>query len=205
MKLKKLFISIICGIMLVGIIAPTVKVSANEYLDQESVNIDIEGIENNFSDETEQEEKERINLAIAETMNNHPEASESDLRALAEYYVALDKGEVTPNEMAQLRAAAMRLKTSTVGTGLDIAISLAFGGAASAGIKAMLKKHGVKFVKDRLYKIVVQKLAIFGVKKVSGITVIINTIVKNVLQPGMQIANWLDKKSDSKKDGYITI
>lgn len=205
MKLKKLFISIICGIMLVGIIAPTVKVSANEYLDQESVNIDIEGIENNFSDETEQEEKERINLAIAETMSNHPEASESDLRALAEYYVALDKGEVTPNEMAQLRAAAMRLKTSTVGTGLDIAISLAFGGAASAGIKAMLKKHGVKFVKDRLYKIVVQKLAIFGVKKVSGITSVINTIVKNVLQPGMQIANWLDKKSDSKKDGYITI
>ncbi|WP_407372185.1 hypothetical protein [Carnobacterium sp.] len=203
MKLKKLFISIICGIMLVGIIAPTVRVSASEALDQETVN--IEGIENNFSDETEQEEQERINLAISETMENHPDASESELRALAEYYVALDKGEVTPSEMAQLRAAAMRLKTSTVGTGLDIAISLAFGGAASAGIKAMLKKHGVKFVKDRLYQIVVQKLAIFGVKKVTGITAIIDTIVKNVLQPGMQIANWLDKKSDGKKDGYITI
>lgn len=86
---------------------------------------------------------------------------------------------------------------------INIGLVAATGGAAGAGVKALVLKVGAKKAANTISKKVVATLFTFGIKKVSGIDTVISSIVKNILDPGTTVARWLDSKDKIKNNGWL--
>lgn len=92
-----------------------------------------------------------------------------------------------------------------VASGINVAISLATGGVGTVGIRMLVKKVGTKAAIQVVEKTVRNKLILFGIKQFSGISYVISTIVKNVLDPGTTIAKWLDAHDKRPNNGRCDI
>lgn len=97
------------------------------------------------------------------------------------------------------------LSNGVVASGINLAVTLATGGATTVGIKMLVKKVGTKAAINVIEKAVKNKLIWFGLKQVSGITPVISTIVRNLLDPGTAIANWYDSKDIRPNNGHCDI
>nr|WP_083432098.1 hypothetical protein [Anaerococcus mediterraneensis] len=79
------------------------------------------------------------------------------------------------------------------------------GGATSAAIRAYILKKGARVAVNELTKAVVLKLLAVGIKEVTGIGTIIRVVIKNVLDPGSTVAEWLDKRDHKPRNGFVDV
>lgn len=86
---------------------------------------------------------------------------------------------------------------------INVGLVAVTGGAAGAGVKALVLKVGAKKAANTISKKVVATLFTFGIKKVSGIDTVISSIVKNILDPGTTVAKWLDSRDKIKNNGWL--
>lgn len=69
----------------------------------------------------------------------------------------------------------------------------------------LIKKIRTKAAITVIEKAVKNKLLWFGLKQVSGITLAINTIVKNAVDPGSWLANWYDVHDKRPRNRHCDI
>ncbi|MFK4878829.1 hypothetical protein ACI1UB_07280 [Lactococcus petauri] len=86
---------------------------------------------------------------------------------------------------------------------INVGLVAVTGGAAGAGVKALVLKVGAKKSANTISKKFVATLFTFGIKKVSGIDTVISSIVKNILDPGTTVAKWLDSRDKIKNNGWL--
>lgn len=125
-------------------------------------------------------------------------------------FVFEDEGQNLKMQMARQgmqrwKYTGVWLTNSVVASGINLATCLLTGGAGTVGIKMLVKKVGTKAAINALEKAIKNKLIWFGLKQVSGITPIISTIVRNVLDPGTAIAKWYDSKDIRPNNGHCDI
>ena len=111
------------------------------------------------------------------------------------------------NSMASSSRALIEfsLKNSTVATAVNIAVSLLVGGATTAALKAYIGRLGATVAANTLAQAVTTQLLALGIKEVSGVGTIIRLVVKNVLDPGSTVAEYLDNNDALPGNGYVDV
>jgi len=115
------------------------------------------------------------------------------------YQSVLDK--VTPERVLAAKHGTISVKV--LAGAINVGLVAVTGGAAGAGVKALVLKVGVKKAANTISKKIVATLFTFGIKKVSGIDTVISSIVKNILDPGTTMAKWLDSRDKIKNNGWL--
>lgn len=111
----------------------------------------------------------------------------------------LDK--VTPERVLAAKHGTISVKV--LAGAINVGLVAVTGGAAGAGVKALVLKVAAKKAANTISKKVVATLFTFGIKKVSGIDTVISSIVKNILDPGTTVAKWLDSRDKIKNNGWL--
>lgn len=99
----------------------------------------------------------------------------------------------------------LSIPNEVVATAANVVISLLVGGVTTAAIKAFVAKYGATAAANLIAKEVTAKLLALGIKELSGLGTVIRTIVKNVVDPGTTIAEWLDNRDVRPGNGYVDI
>lgn len=115
------------------------------------------------------------------------------------YQSVLDK--VTPERVLAAKHGTISIKV--LAGAINVGLVAVTGGAAGAGVKALVLKVGAKKAANTISKKVVATLFTFGIKKVLGIDTVISSIVKNILDPGTTMAKWLDSRDKIKNNGWL--
>ncbi|MDG6111204.1 hypothetical protein NF715_05210 [Lactococcus formosensis] len=115
------------------------------------------------------------------------------------YQSVLDK--VTPERVLAAKHGTISVKV--LAGAINVGLVAVTGGAAGAGVKALVLKVGVKKAANTISKKIIATLFTFGIKKVSGIDTVISSIVKNILDPGTTMAKWLDSRDKIKNNGWL--
>lgn len=114
-----------------------------------------------------------------------------------------------PTPMTRSRHSNSKVRFSipnnVVATTINVAVSLLAGGGATATIKALVSKYGAKTAANMIAKKVTAKLLALGIKEASGLGTVIRHVVKNVLDPGDTVAEWLDSKDKRPRNGYVDV
>lgn len=109
------------------------------------------------------------------------------------------------NSLYRWRYTGVWIDNRLVAAGLNIAIAYLAGGIGTAALRAFIKKVGTKTAIYIIERAVKNKLIWFGLKQVSGITPVINTIVKNLMNPGAAVARWYDSHDKRPRNGHCDI
>lgn len=125
-------------------------------------------------------------------------------------FVFTDQGKLLKNEISlqgryRWTYTGIWLSNGVVASGINLAVTLATGGATTAGIKMLVKKVGTQAAINVIEKAIKNKLIWFGLKQVSGITPVISSIVRNLLDPGMAVAKWYDSRDKRPNNGHCDI
>ncbi|MFL8951454.1 hypothetical protein [Helcococcus kunzii] len=129
------------------------------------------------------------------------------LEQLNQVLVAMDSTgtSVVPQSQMALASIEFAIPNNVVATAVNTAVSLIVGGATSAAIRAYILKKGARVAVNELTKAVVSKLWAVGIKEVTGIGTIIRVVIKNVLDPGSTVAEWLDKRDHKPRNGFVDV
>lgn len=144
---------------------------------------------------------EVMNRAIAEHKAANPDFNEAEfisqvnsLLYMMEHGVPLTRAIID-----------LSIPIDVVTTALDIALSLAIGGATGAAVKALVAQFGKKVAVQKITSAAIGALAAFGVKNILDLDGIVTNIVENLLSPGTAIAEWLDSTDPEPNNGYWDI
>lgn len=120
---------------------------------------------------------------------------------------SMEHGISVPMARSGRSAAKVRLSipNNVVATSVNVAVSLLAGGGATATIKALISKYGTKAAANLIAKKVTTKLLAIGIKEVTGLGTVIRNVVKNVLDPGGAVAEWLDNKDPRPGNGCVDV
>ncbi len=99
----------------------------------------------------------------------------------------------------------LSIPNSAVTAALDVALSLAIGGATGAAVKTLVAQFGKKVAVKKITSAAIGALAAFGVKNILDLDGIVTNIVENLLSPGTAIAEWLDSTDPEPNNGYWDI
>ena len=68
-----------------------------------------------------------------------------------------------------------------------------------------MNKEDLKRATNIKSKAVVSKLLALRIREVTGIGTIIRAVIKNVLDPGSTVAEWLDKRDHKPRNGFVDV
>ena len=185
--------------------------SENEALEQELLK-QVDSVLASYNNLTPEQKKLYDETMQAEIAKHQGEEGfdEERFKQDVNSFVFADQSKALQNEMARQgmlrwKYTGIWLSNGVVASGINLAITLATGGATTVGIKMLVKKVGTKAAINVIEKAVKNKLIWFGLKQVSGITPVISTIVKNVLDPGTAVAKWYDSRDIRPNNGHCDI
>lgn len=172
----------------------------NSIVTSNDITLDIE----KMSDEELKIYYEVLHNAIEEYSKEDPNFNVSEFTDEVNYVLYLM--EYGNNAGASTRALIeFSLKNSTVATAVNIAVSLLVGGATTAALKAYIGKLGATVAANTIAQAVTTQLLALGIKEVSGIGTVIRLVVKNVLDPGSTVAEYLDDNDAIPGNGYVDV
>lgn len=172
---------------------------------------ELSEVELNYYDMSEKERAiywEVVNKDIKRYKEEDPNFDEElFMEQLEQVLLAMDSSGALNTSQFRIspKSVELAIPNRVVATAVNVAVSLIVGGATSAAIRAYILKKGAYAATNELVKAVVSRLLALGIREVSGIGTVIRSIVKNVLDPGSTVAEWLDSRDYKPRNGYVDV
>lgn len=104
-----------------------------------------------------------------------------------------------------LAASHGTISVKLAGSAFNIMIGAMAGGGASFAIRTLARKYGVAQATNMVTRKIAQKMTIWGLKQVSGLSLAVGTVIKNALDPGAYIARFIDSKDKIRNNGWFEL
>ena len=146
---------------------------------------------------------EVLSAAIKQEKAANPNFNEKEfVQQVNQLLYMMEYGQNRPMTRALIQFS---IPNGVVATAVNVGVSLIAGGATSAAIKALVSKYGASVAANMLAKEVTARLLAIGIREVTGIGTVIRTVVKNVLDPGSTVADWLDNHDPNPGNGHVDV